>query len=132
MSDYPQIRPEDRPRRGRRDPQLQQQLEQGIVPEEELPDVLPDAEQPLLNVGDEVEAKVTIAYQLDDPQQSRDASYFTYAVKTTVLPGEAEEDVHERVQLVVNNRVLNLIDDAEQKLAEREAARRAAPIVRQR
>ena len=135
MPEYPA--PEDRPRRGRRDPDLAQRIEQDIdlgPAYEGNVEQHDDGDQeplPLINVGDEVAAKVTLAMDVGDPDKhSGDASYFTYEMRTKVMPGESEEEVNERVTLVVNTRVMNLVDDMEARLEARRQEARSRPIQR--
>jgi hypothetical protein len=79
---------------------------------------------PMLSTGDVVSAKVTLQVQI-----GKNDAWFTYEVKTRVMPGESEEEVSERVKLITNTRVLENADDAEARINDREHERRTAHIV---
>jgi hypothetical protein len=110
-------------RRGRRDPALAEAL--GLEPtQQEQPTDVPQGETPLLYDGNTVTAKATVEIKLGDSD-----TWFTYEATTQLFPGEDESEANERIQLVVNTRVLELADDMEERLRQRSAARRRAPIV---
>lgn len=107
--------PSDAPvARGRRDPELMRALEQedllGDAGEGE------NAAQTFIGLapGDVVMAKVTHAVTRRDGGDS----WFSYGVQSRVLDHETEEDAYMRVASVVNTRVLDLGDDAEQRIDE--------------
>ena len=112
MSDFDETQAQTR--RGRRDPELAMQLQA------QTPDAMQDygghdedADFIGLVAGDSVMAKVTIAGQtpLGD-------GWFTYAATSHVLNGETEEDAYMRVGDVVNTRVIDLANDAVERLNE--------------
>lgn len=103
-------------RRGRRDPEL----EQALVAEEEFflgDNGDTDAENTdlLLMPGDVIAAKVTHTIEFDGQP-----SWFTYGIQTHVQAGEDEEEAFIRAASIVNNRVLDLAFDAQERV---EAAR---------
>ena len=114
--------PSDAPvTRGRRDPELAMALTD--------PDLLQDAgegdsaDQTYIGLatGDIVMAKVTHAFTRNDGGDS----WFSYGVQTRVLDGEVEEDTYMRAATIVNERVLDMADDAEVRVSELAAASRS-------
>lgn len=121
--------PSDAPvRRGRRDPELAMQLEA----ENQLGD--PDGgdtdEQAFIGLapGDIVMAKVTHAFTRNDGGDS----WFSYGVQSRVLDHETEEDTYLRVATVANQRVLDLADDSEERIADMIEAHRSQAVDRRR
>lgn len=106
-------------RRGRRDPDMAIAL--GL---DDNADHTEQDDLPMLSTGDVVSAKVTLQVQI-----GKNDAWFTYEVKTRVMPGESEEEVSERVKLITNTRVLENADDAEARINDREHERRTAHIV---
>jgi len=112
--------PSDAPvSRGRRDPQIQMALEA----EDHLGDASEgNREMTFIGLapGDVVAAKVTHAFTRNDGGDS----WFSYGVQSRILDGENEEDAFVRVATVANERVLDLADDAEQRIGELVEAQR--------
>lgn len=113
--------------RGRRDPNLQIALQNDAM--------LVDAgesepEQTFIGLatGDVVMAKVTHAVTRTDGGDS----WYSYGVQTHILDGENEEDAYMRVATIVNERVLDLGDDADNRIAELMAAQQRVPAPRGR
>jgi hypothetical protein len=75
-------------------------------------------EYPLLYPGDTVFAKATHTAVIGNQE-----SWFTYAATSRIQNGEEEQDAFARVCTVVNGRSLDMIYDAEERVAE-ETARR--------
>lgn len=102
-------------RRGRRDPQIAEAIQQ-IPHDEGLMQEAGDA-QPEGMVGlfadDIVVAKVVHTVQFDGQD-----SWFTYGLSTRVQPGETEEEVYDRVSEIVNTRVLYMAAEAEDMINE--------------
>ena len=101
--------PSDAPvARGRRDPELAHALEA-----EGFEDAGQDVEVDIVGLlpGDGIIAKVTLAGQtpLGD-------AWFTYGVQSRVADSESEEDAFVRVMDVVNTRVMNLGQDAIERI----------------
>lgn len=97
-------------RRGRKDPQLALALEA----DNHLDDAGDTSEQSYIGLlpGDIVAAKVTHTFTRDDGQDS----WFSYGVQSRVMQGETEEDTFVRVASIANERVLDLADDAENRI----------------
>lgn len=76
--------------------------------------------------GDVVAGSTTLAIDFG----TGGTSFIRYEHRTVVQPGEGEIDVYARVATAVNNGVINLADDAEDRLDQREAERvaRAAQL----
>lgn len=110
-------------RRGRRDPQLAEEL--ALDPSLLSDDDDQQPEQVFIYEGDIVACKITREVEIV-PKHS---SFFSYGVTTRVQPGESEEDVFIRVANTCHERVGQLVDaDLEAYQAELEA-RRTTPIV---
>lgn len=71
-------------------------------------------ELPLVLDGDVIQAKVTHTVEIDGQP-----SWFAYGLMTRVRPGETETEAFERVAIVVNERVLDMAADAEDRIDER-------------
>jgi hypothetical protein len=110
-------------RRGRRDPELALQLQAGLD-DTNTPDE-PAGEYGLA-VGDEMVYKMTL--ETPDPISGKDR-WFTYGVKSSVLPGEVEVDAFRRVVTLTTERLGEAIDYADAAAYEAEQERRRAPIV---
>ena len=112
------IHPQDAPtRRGRRDPELAQRLESELIqPGLDDPASGDSSEQAFIGLapGDIVMAKVTHAVTRNDGGDS----WFSYGVQARVLENETEEDTFIRVATIANERVLDMADDADQRIAE--------------
>lgn len=125
--------------RGRRSPEVAAQIAANRQQADEAPtgDLLPsrieldepdlgDAGQydpedlPMLYPGDIVIAKVVHSTEIGGAE-----SWFTYGVQSRVQPEEDEEAAFARVCAVANGRVLEMIVDAEERIAD-EYAQRAA------
>lgn len=125
--------------RGRRDPDVAAQIAAGRQRLDEAPttDLLParieleepdmnDVGQfapedlPMLYPGDIVIAKVVHTTEIGGAE-----SWFTYGCQSRVQPDETEEEAFSRVCAVANGRVLEMIVDAEERIAD-EYAQRAA------
>lgn len=107
--------------RGRRDPQIAMALEaQNHLGDADAGDT---DDQTFIGLapGDIVAAKVTHAVTRKDGGDS----WFSYGVQTRVLDGESEEETFVRATTVVNERVLDLADDAEQRIDQIISAQRA-------
>lgn len=126
MSDYD---PNIPTRRGRRDPELQAQLDaegtmlgddQNMVGEDqgEAPGVADYALMP----GDVVMAKTTLAY----PTATGDA-WSTFGAQTHVMQGETVDDTFERLSVIVNSGVIELSKDAVDRVAEEAQPQRITP-----
>jgi len=139
--------------RGRRDPRLirtpdpspqQMRVSRDVEPEQlqhpQALSVTPDGDVDARGVpelapgyltvlpGDVVAGSTTIAIDFG----TGGTSFIRYEHRTTVQPGEEEIDVYARVATTVNNGVINLADDVDDRLSQREAeqAERASQLPR--
>lgn len=133
-------------RRGRRDPEVAQRIRQRRPAQETPPgeiEVFPAAplenaeddlqgegefnpeDLPMLLPGDVVLAKVTHSAIIDESE-----SWFSYGAQSRVQPYETEEDAFARVCAVSNGRALDLIRDAEERVAEEKELRAAEEAAR--
>ena len=109
--------------RGRRDPELAIAL--GLESGEEHSEALDEADgSPLAYPGEVLGAKTTICIKVD----GRDC-WFTYEAKTRVQEGESEDEASGRTMYQTNVNVLQLADDMEERIAERNEAKRTQRIV---
>ena len=94
--------------RGRRDPELAHALEA-----EELADAGEDGETDFVGLlpGDGIIAKVTLAGQTPIGD-----AWFTYGVQSRVADAESEEEAFFRVMDVVNTRVMQMGQDAIERI----------------
>jgi len=99
--------------RGRRSPELALELEA-----EQMRDAGEDPEVDIVGLypGDSILAKVTLAGQTPIGD-----GWFTYGVQSRVDPNESELEAFSRVMDVVNTRVMDLADDAIERLEQRNA-----------
>lgn len=112
--------PQDGPaRRGRRQPQIAEAIanDDGSL--------LDDAgeqsvETPALFAGDVIACKASHSIEIDGRE-----SWFTYGIQTHVGVGEDEFDAFERAVGIVNTRVLQMAEDAYQRIQEYQAEQRA-------
>lgn len=112
-------------RRGRRDPELAEQLAQLPLDPNDLRDEGDDDSQPqFVFDGDIITAKITHEVEIV-PKHS---SFFSYGMTTRVQPGETEEDVFVRVANTVHERVGLLVEAAEEAYAAEVEARKNTPI----
>lgn len=127
--------------RGRRDPEVARRIRENrpaqdappasiALPEVPMaepidPEELNDSGEwnedlPMLFPGDVVMAKVVHTVEIEGLE-----SWFTYGIQSRVQPDESEEDAFTRVCTVANSRVLDLVTDAEYRIAEETERRRA-------
>lgn len=112
-------------RRGRKDPNLALELEAN-EPEAFIEDAdflteagdIGEQDEILVLPGDVIAAKVVHQVSI----LGKD-SWITFGLQTRVMDGEDEADVFERVGSVVNTRVLDLAEDAYQRIAAAQAER---------
>lgn len=91
-------------RRGRRDPQLQTMLDGEDLTQDHADQ---DMTEYGLVAGDIILAKVTLA----GPTELGDG-WYTYGVQSRLVDGETEEQAFERVASITNGRVIDLAEDA--------------------
>lgn len=91
-------------RRGRRDPQLTSMIEAADLASDHEDQ---DPTEYSLVAGDIIMAKVTLA----GPTTMGDG-WYTYGVQTRLIDGETEADAFERVATITNARVIDLAEDA--------------------
>jgi hypothetical protein len=107
-------------RHGRRDPQLAAMLDADDMAADHSDQ---DPTEYGLVAGDIIMAKVTLA----GPTELGDG-WYTYGVQSRLIDGETEAEAFNRVATITNGRVLNLAEDAFNRVADlveeqREAAR---------
>jgi hypothetical protein len=119
--------PSDAPvRRGRRDPRLALELEAGLNDTGEQHD---ESGEDGWQVGDELIYKVTT--EDTNPVTGKDR-WSTYGMKTTIRPGETEEEAFTRIVTTTAARLEESIEFLNHQAEQAEAERRAQPIVPQR
>lgn len=90
-----------------------------IAPEDDLFEA-DDTEEPtseIVSTGDIMAAKMTLEVHIGDEKHPAKA-WGTFEFKTRVMDGETEERASARLIDVVNTRVMNLIYDADERIAE--------------
>lgn len=91
--------PEEAPRRGRRDPQLESMLEA------EVDEYSHESSSDLISEGDRVLCRVTMEHPT-----AVGSGWFTYGISTEVRPGEEEQDVADRIYAATTERLYGLIE----------------------
>ena len=124
---------EGTPKRGRRSPQLQAELDAAAAIEAETEPQLSDAQEAVDQVGevliiggDRLFLKASIPYKLHGPHE--DSSYFTTAYEARVSDDDDLDEVYREVRDIVLRANTGLAQEAQALVDQETETRRRTPI----